>query len=64
MKKIVLIVILFMSFLSNAQELRKPSEGKCLVYFVRSSSMGFLINFKYFDGDKYLGKFNHGKYLV
>ena len=35
-----------------------------MVYFTRVGSTGFLINFKYFDGENYLGKFNHGKYLA
>lgn len=65
MKK--LLTLLFFSLIfsfSYSQELKKPSEGKSLVYFTRVSSMGFLINFKYFDGEKYLGKFNHGKFLA
>ena len=49
---------------SYSQEFKKPSEGKSLVYFVRTSGMGFAINFKYFDGEKYLGKFNYGKYMA
>jgi hypothetical protein len=64
MKKIFLFVVLLFSVVNYSQELKKPSEGKALVYFVRSSALGFLINFKYFDGDKFLGKFNHGSYLV
>lgn len=64
MKKIVLLIVILFSTVSYSQELRKPSEGKALVYFTRVSSVGFLINFKYFDNDKYLGKFNHGKYLA
>jgi len=64
MKKVICFFILFVSFSMNSQQIGKPSEGKSLVYFVRSNSMGFLINFKYFDGEKYLGKFNHGKYLA
>lgn len=65
MKRIIIIVLfnLFFSF-SYSQELKKPSEGKSIVYFTRISSLGFLINFKYFDGEKYLGKFNHGKFLA
>jgi hypothetical protein len=64
MKKVVLILVLLFSYSTYSQELRKPSEGKSLVYFVRTSGMGFAINFKYFDGEKYLGKFNYGKYMV
>ncbi|QOG02930.1 hypothetical protein [Flavobacterium sp. MDT1-60] len=64
MRKIFILVFAILSFAGYAQELKKPTEGKSVVYFVRSSAMGFLINFKYFDGEKYLGKFNYGKYLV
>ena len=63
MKKTFLL-LLFSAFFSFGQELDTPKEGKVLVYFTRYDAVGFLINFKYFDGEKYLGKFNHGKYLV
>lgn len=46
------------------QQYEKPAEGKSLVYFVRSSGTGALINFKYFDGEKYLGKMNGVHYFV
>jgi len=64
MKKVVLILVLLFSYTIYSQELRKPTEGKSLVYFVRTSGLGMAINFKYFDGDKYLGKFNYGKYMI
>lgn len=64
MKKIFLILTLLVTYLGFGQEIKKPAEGKAIVYFTRHSSLGFLINFKYFDGDKFLGKFNHGKYLI
>lgn len=63
MKKIF-VLLLFCSFFSFGQVIESPKEGKVLVYFTRYDATGFLINFKYFDGDKYLGKFNYGKYLV
>ncbi|MFO7826432.1 MAG: hypothetical protein R6V72_21020 [Cyclobacterium sp.] len=47
-----------------SQELRSPAEGKSLVYFVRSSGTGALINFKYFDGENYLGKFKSRNYFI
>ncbi len=56
--------MLLIASLVSAQDLKVPSQGKSLVYFTRYDAAGFLINFKYFDGDKYLGKFNHGKYLI
>lgn len=64
MKKILILFFAILSIKGYSQELRKPAEGKAIVYFVRSTGMGALINFKYFDGEKYLGKFNYGKYLV
>jgi hypothetical protein len=64
MKKIIPLLLLIFSINVQAQELNKPSEGKAMVYFTRVEAMGFLINFKYFDGEKYLGKFNYGKYLA
>jgi len=63
MKKYLLLFLLT-SFFGFSQELDTPKEGKALVYFTRYDAAGFLINFKYFDGEKYLGKFNHGKYMV
>lgn len=63
MKKIF-FALLLCSFFSFAQNIDTPKEGKVLVYFTRYDATGFLINFKYFDGEKYLGKFNYGKYLV
>lgn len=63
MKKLILLFLL-VSFFSHSQVLDTPKEGKAIVYFTRYDAAGFLINFKYFDGEKYLGKFNYGKYLV
>ena len=64
MKKIVSIVCLFFSLIGFTQDLKQPREGKSVVYFTRTSGFGMLINFKYFDGENYLGKFNYGKYLA
>jgi hypothetical protein len=65
MKRFVfLLALIFTVFSGNAQDIKVPSEGKAVVYIVRTSGLGALINFKYFDGEKYLGKFNYGKYLV
>jgi hypothetical protein len=65
MKKLVVILMFFYGALSlaSAQEIKPPSEGKAVVYFTRISSMGMLINFSYFDKDKFIGKFNGPKYL-
>src|SRR5690606_10628764 len=44
--------------------LPSPPEGKSLVYFIRSSGTGALVNFKYFDGEDYLGKFRGKNYFI
>lgn len=49
---------------TKGQNLATPPEGKSLVYFVRSSGTGALVNFKYFDGEKYLGKFSGINYFI
>ncbi len=54
---------LISSVLTFSQELKGPAEGKAMVYFIRSNELGYIINFKYFDGEKYLGKFSYGKFL-
>lgn len=65
MKKLIFILaILSSGILVQAQKLMKPSENKSMVYFVRTSSMGFAINFKYFDGKEYIGKFKGKGYLA
>lgn len=47
-----------------SQEYRKPSEGKSLVYFVRTPGMGSLVNFKFFDGEQFLGKMKGTNYFT
>lgn len=67
MKKItvfILVILLFATIADiKAQERVPPSEGKALVYFIRSSGTGALVNFKYFDGENYLGKFSGQNYF-
>ncbi len=67
MKLLIVSVYLF-SFFANAQdanqELKKPKEGKSLVYFVRSNSTGFALNFRVYDKDKFLGQLVYKEYVV
>jgi hypothetical protein len=57
---LALLSLLLFSF-TKANEITPPSEGKAVIYFVRTSSTGILINFSYFDKDKFIGKFHgHG----
>lgn len=66
MKTKILVVLIIIStgfqFL-HAQVFKKPSESKASVYFVRTSRMGYAINFKYFDKDKFIGIFNNKGYI-
>ncbi len=61
---IIMCGMLFQVRYSHAQSLATPAEGKSLVYFVRSSGTGALVNFKYFDGESYLGKFAGLNYFI
>lgn len=60
----LLLVWLSLPIPLQAQGLATPSEGNVLVYFIRTTGTGALINFKYFDGEKYLGKFSGKNYFV
>ena len=62
MKNLTLALVSLLLFsITKANEITPPSEGKAVVYFVRTSSTGILINFSYFDKDKFIGKFHgHG----
>ena len=59
---LTLLSLLLFSF-TNVNEITPPAEGKAVVYFVRTSSMGILINFTYFDKDKFIGKFHGHGYI-
>jgi hypothetical protein len=69
LKNIILAVILLLigdnvfSQKTINQSIDKPSEGKSLVYIVRSGA-GPLLNFRFFDKDLFLGTINGVQYLV
>lgn len=68
LSKIFFVVMMFgftlvFSQKVTTQEIDKPSEGKSLVYIVRSGA-GFLLNFRFYDGDKFLGAVAGSNYLV
>ena len=48
---------------AQAQNFEAPTEGKAVVYFLRPSSLGAAINFRYFDSDQFIGRFNGSKYM-
>ncbi len=46
----------------NAQDFQEPTDGKAVIYFLRTSGLGAAINFKYFIDEEYLGKFSGKNY--
>lgn len=56
MKFLVSILIIVTSTLTSfSQVLNKPSEGKALVYVMRSNDLGGAMNFRVYDKDLFLG---------
>ena len=66
-KKIITLILLLSFTVTFSQieskKITPPSEGKTVIYFLRTSSLGALMNIRYFDSGKYLGKFNGRNYL-
>ncbi|MFN8133944.1 MAG: hypothetical protein U0Z17_01465 [Bacteroidales bacterium] len=65
MKPASFLIILFCLFTAfgQAQNIVPAPNNKAVVYFVRYSSMGFAINFSYFDSTRLVGRFNCPKYI-
>lgn len=65
MKKKYLLIIsfVFITLSVVGQNLKSAPEDKAVVYFVRTSSLGFAINFSYFDSTKLIGVFSGPKYI-
>lgn len=40
-----------------------PEEGKAVIYFLRTSGLGAAMNFRFFDQNKYIGKFSGVNYM-
>ena len=60
---IVTALFLFNVLYCVGQDLKPAPGDKAVVYFVRPSSMGFAINFSYFDDSKLIGRFKGAKYI-
>jgi len=65
MKTPALLIIIFCLFaaIGRAQNIEPAPYNKAVVYFVRYSSVGFAINFSYFDSTLLVGRFNGPKYI-
>lgn len=60
----VFTVLLCFSISSGfCQSITSAPADKAVIYFVRPSSLGFAINFSYFDSTKLIGKFNGPRYI-
>lgn len=60
---VLLIITFFGTSTIHAQGFEPPSEGKSVVYFARINKTGYAVNFKYFDNDKFIGKFKGKNYM-
>ncbi|WP_353777139.1 hypothetical protein [Winogradskyella sp. 3972H.M.0a.05] len=65
MKQLLISLALLLSFQFSFSQItvEPPSEGKSVIYFIRTASPGPLMNFKFFDKDEYLGRFNGVNYF-
>nr|WP_321237049.1 hypothetical protein [uncultured Psychroserpens sp.] len=68
MKSTYIFITLFVTIFSvnsiKAQtNIEPPAEGKSVIYFMRTSSLGAIMNFRFFDNETYLGKFGGVNYL-
>ena len=57
------VLMCFSIFTGFCQNIKPAPVGKAVIYIVRPSSMGFAVNFSYFDGTKLIGKFNGPRYI-
>ncbi|HSC53569.1 MAG TPA: hypothetical protein VLC98_08120 [Phnomibacter sp.] len=66
MRKIVFVILCFLPLFNSAfaQGMQAAPADKALVYFLRPSGFGGLINFSFFDSAQVIGRFNGEKYMV
>jgi len=66
MKKLFAILLLLLTFSCFGQDLdlKKPSEGKSLVYFIRGNAVGNGFNFRLYDKDIFLGPLPSRAYFI
>jgi hypothetical protein len=65
MKHFLTFSALLLAFVlpAQAQTIEPAPADKAVVYFARPSSVGFAINFSYFDSTQLIGRFNGPKYI-
>jgi hypothetical protein len=62
-RSLILGSILLLTLFSFGQNIPPAPQNKAVVYFVRTSSLGFAINFSYFDSASFLGKTSGTNYV-
>ena len=60
----VLPLLLLSMHAAMAQGMKEAPADKALVYFLRPSGLGALINFSFFDSAQVIGRFNGEKYML
>ena len=61
---LVLTLALIASSNLNAQKnIVPPTEDKAVIYFLRTTSLGALMNFRFFDEGNFIGKYNGRNYI-
>ncbi len=65
MKKVSFLLLVCIAVITrlHAQEVPPAPADKAVVYFVRLSSLGFAINFSYFDSTRLIAKCNGTNYV-
>ena len=58
-----LFLLFCLSAVLPAQSVEPAPTDKAVVYFVRASGLGAVVNFHYYNGDQLIGKFNGTKYM-
>lgn len=62
-----LLITLFFSLsiigYSQNDKIYPPTEGKAVIYFLRTQNLGALMNFRFFEKDKFIGKFSGINYI-
>jgi hypothetical protein len=59
----LVIVVSFIVFSAEGQNIEPAPADKAVIYFVRPSSLGFAVNFSYFDSTRLIGKFSGPAYI-
>lgn len=65
MKKYYTVILLFLSYFTSlfAQELPKSSDGKAVVFIIRSEFKAIFINHEFYNNEKYIGSLKGYSYL-